>query len=106
MGQYFVVRASIKMGGGETPYFGRSENPHNMFTTLNGAIEIAVRSKKPNAVALVKWLAKKVVEEIQEEHHHQQTKQFQQAITDRRNQIQGIQYEKVGLQDKIQAKDQ
>ena len=41
---------------------------------------MAVRSKKPKAVALIKWLNKKGVEKIQEEH--------QQAITDRDNQIQ------------------
>ena len=29
---------------------------------------MAVRSKKPKAVALVKWLAKKAIEKIQEEH--------------------------------------
>ena len=41
---------------------------------------MAVRSKKPKAVALVKLLTKNSVEKIQEEH--------QQAITDRDNQIQ------------------
>ena len=41
---------------------------------------MAVRSKKPKAIALVKWLTKNSVEKIQEEH--------QQAITDRDNQIQ------------------
>ena len=42
-----------------------------------------VRSKKPKAVALIKWLSKKGIEKIQEEH--------QQAITDRDNQIQAHQ---------------
>ena len=51
-----------------------------MFINLDGSIEMAVRSKKPKAVALVKWLTKKGIEKIQEEH--------QQAITDRDNQIQ------------------
>ena len=40
---------------------------------------MAVRYKKPKAVALVKWLTKKGIEKIQEEH--------QQAITGRGNQI-------------------
>ena len=35
---------------------------------LDGALEIAVRSRKPKAVALVKWLAKKGVEKLQEDH--------------------------------------
>ena len=51
---------------------------------------MAVRSKKPKTVALVIWLAKKGVEKIQEVR--------QLAITDRDNQIQAIQYEKVALQ--------
>ena len=51
---------------------------------------MVARSKKPKAMALVKWLAKKDVEKIQEEH--------QQTISDRDNQIQAIQYENVALQ--------
>ena len=46
----------------------RAKNPHDIFINLDGSIEMAVRSKKPKAVALVKWLTKKVVEKIQEEH--------------------------------------
>ena len=49
---------------------------------MDSAIEIAVRSKKPKAVALVKWLTKKGVEKIQEVH--------QQAITGYDNQIQAL----------------
>ena len=49
---------------------------------MDSAIEIAVRSKKPKAVALVKWLTKKGKEKVQEEH--------QQPITVRDNQIQAL----------------
>ena len=45
---------------------------------------MAVRSKKPKTVALVKWLAKKGVKKIQEEHWL--------AITDRENQIQALEF--------------
>ena len=38
---------------------GGSINPDDAFGNLDSALEIAVRSKKPKAVALVKWLAKK-----------------------------------------------
>ena len=58
----------------------RTKNPHDIFINLDGSTEMAVRSKKPKAVALVKWLSKKGVEEIQEEH--------QQAIDKKDNQIQ------------------
>ena len=46
----------------------RARNPHDISINLDGSIEMAVRSKKPKAVALVKWLTKKVIEKIQEEH--------------------------------------
>ena len=59
------------------PILGRTKNPHDIFLNLDGSIEMAVRSKKPKAVALVKWLTKKGIEKIQEEH--------QQAITDHDN---------------------
>ena len=42
--------------------FGRTKNPHDIFINLDGPIEMAVRSKKPKAVALIKWLNKKGVE--------------------------------------------
>ena len=45
---------------------------------------MAVRSKKPRAVALVKWLAKKGVEKIQKEHRL--------AIAVRDNQIQALEF--------------
>ena len=61
-----------------TSVFGRAKSYH-VFINLDGSIEMAVQSKKPKAVALVKWLTKKGVEKIQEEHRL--------AITDHDNQI-------------------
>ena len=49
-------------------FFLRARKPHVIFINLDSAIDIAVRSKKSRAVALVKWLNKKGVEKIQEEH--------------------------------------
>ena len=60
---------------------------------MDSATEIAIRSKKPKAVALVKWLTKKGVEKIQEEH--------QQAITGRDNQIQALEFRNEEHQQKI-----
>ena len=50
---------------------GGSKNPHDAFVNLDSALEIAVRSRKPKAVALVKWLVKKGVEMLQEKHQIQ-----------------------------------
>ena len=60
---------------------------------MDNAIEIAVHSKKPKAVALVKWFIKKVQKKIQEEH--------QQAITDRDNQIKALEATNEKTQHKI-----
>ena len=80
-------------GVGVTDTLGRAKNPHDIFINLDSAIEIAVCSKKPTAVALVKWLTKTGVEKMQEEH--------QQAITDRNNQIQALKFRNEEHQQKI-----
>ena len=80
---YTSPRSDLK-GGGLTPSLGRTKIPHGIFINLDGSIEMAVRSKKPKSVALVKWITKKGIEKIQEEH--------QQAITDRDNQIQALEF--------------
>ena len=62
------------MGGVQNPSLGKRKNLHDAFVNLDSALEIAVRSRKLKAVALVKWLYKKGVEKIQDEH--------QRAITE------------------------
>ena len=64
------------------PPLGRQKVLNDIFINLDGSIEMALRSKKPKAVGLVKWLTKKGIEKIQEDH--------QQAITGRDNQIQAL----------------
>ena len=59
---------------------GKHKNPHDAFVNLDSALEIAVRSRKPKAVALVKWLVKKGVEKLQEKHQIQ-TEEKDAAIT-------------------------
>ena len=87
-----------------TPSLGRTKNPPDIFINLNGSIEIAVRSKKPKAVALVKWLTKKGMEKIQEE--HQQVIEEKDATIALLNDDRNRKYENVGLQGEIRAKDQ
>ena len=78
---YTHPRSEIEAGG-QAPPLGRTNNRQDIFINLDGSIEMTIRSKKPKAVALVKWLTKKGVEKIQEEH--------QQDITDRDNQIKAL----------------
>ena len=82
-------------GVGVTYPLGQTKNSHDIFINLDSAIEIAVRSKKPRAVALVKWLTKKGIEKIQKEHQHQQ------AITGCDNQIQALELTNEKHQQKI-----
>ena len=90
MGQGQPLPQSGMRGGGI--------NPHDAFVNVDGALEMVVRSKKPKAVELVKWLTKKGVEKLQEDH--------QKAIEERDTRIQAIEYKNVGLQGEIRAKDQ
>ena len=82
-------------GVGVTYPLGQTKNSHDIFINLDSAIEIAVRSKKPKAVALVKWLTKKGIEKIQKEHQHQQ------AIIGCDNQIQALELTNEKHQQKI-----
>ena len=60
---YNCLRSDLE-GGGLAPTLGRTKNPHDIFINLDGSIEMAVRSKKPMALAIVKWLSNKGVEKI------------------------------------------
>ena len=86
------------MGGVQNPSLGKRNNPHDAFVNIDSALEMVVRSRKPKAVALVKWLTKKGVEKLQEDH--------QKAIEERDPRIQAIEYENVGLQGEIRTKYQ
>ena len=61
--QYNHLRLDLE-GGALAPSLGRTKNPHNNFINFDGSIEIAIRSKKPKAVALIKWHSKKGVEKV------------------------------------------
>ena len=65
------TRLSIS-GEGPTPsrsgIRGGGKNLHDVFVDLGTALEITHRSRKPKAVKLMKWLAEKGIEKLQEEH--------------------------------------
>ena len=64
----FLKRREEILGAGSTGSLGRYKNSTDIFLSIDGAIEVAVRSKKPMASELARWLARKGVEKIQEEH--------------------------------------
>ena len=57
---YTRLRSEIQ---GVVPYstLGRTENSHDIFINLDSLVAMAIQSKKPKAVALIKWLTKKGV---------------------------------------------
>ena len=85
---------------GHTPSLGKIKNPHDIFISLDGSVKMAVRSKKPKAVALVKWLTKKAVEKIQEE-HRQAIEEKDATIAHRDNQIKALEFRNEEHQQKI-----
>ena len=85
----------------------------DMFASLTGDLYVIVNSQKDKVKVLKEHILKDIIprgfgvriEGIQQEHHQRAT-QLQQAIHERDNRIQAIQYENVGLQGKIRVKDQ
>ena len=61
---------------------------------------MVVRSKKPKAVPLVKWLIKKSIEKIQEE-HQQGIEEKETELVHRDNQIQALEFKNEAYQQKI-----
>ena len=94
---HFTRLRSDVEGDGQVSLLGRTKSPHDIFINLDGSVEIALRSRKPKAVAVVKRLSKKGVEKIQEEH--------QQAIEEKDNQIQALEHKNEKHQQCIEEKD-
>ena len=89
---------------GLTPSLGRTKKPHDIFINLDGSIEMVVRSKRPKAVALVKWLSKKGMEKIEE--HQQAIEEKNATIALLYDDLKNRKYGNVGLLVEIRAKDQ
>ena len=60
--------------------YGGGVNPHDVFLSMDAALEVEVKSKKSQTVELVKWLAEKGVEKVVED-----KQKVLQAIEDKDN---------------------
>ena len=126
-----VSRSEIAAGGVGPRYTrsgmrGGGKNPQDAFVDLEGALEIVVRSRKPKAVELTKWLTRKGVEKVVEE-HQKAVQEKQKAIdekdmqialldddlakkdmhlTESKDLVRQLEYGNTGLQGEIRAKDQ
>ena len=99
--------------------YGGGENPHDAFVDLEAALEIVVRSRKPKAVELTKWLTRKGVEKVMEE-HQKAIEEKQRAIdekdmhialldddlTESQDLVRQLEFSNTGMQGEIRAKDQ
>ena len=91
---------------------GGGENSHDAFVDLDAALEIVVRSRKPKAVELAKWLTRKGVEKVAEEHQKAiDEKDFEIALLDgdlagTQDLVRQLEYTNTECQGEIHAKDQ
>ena len=113
-------------GGGCAPSLLQGQNDHDAFVDLEGALEIVVRSRKPKAVELTKWLTRKGVEKVVED-RQKAVQEKQKAIdekdmqialldddlakkdmhlTESKDLVRQLEYGNTGLQGEIRAKDQ
>ena len=88
------------------------QNDHDAFVDLEAALEIVVRSRKPRAVELTKWLTRKGVEKIVEEKQKaidekdMQIALLDDDLTESQDLVRQLEYHNTGLQGEIRAKDQ
>ena len=109
-----LIRKRIDIEGAHTngALLGPCKNPHDIFVTLDGAIYIASNSKKEKASALILWLVKKGIEKIQEEHQQAIEKKdaalalLNDDLTEAQEHTRQLEFNNVGLQGEIRAKDQ
>ena len=98
---------------------GKSKNSHDAFVDLEAALEIVVRSRKPKAVELTKWLTRKGVEKIIKEHQKaveekqreidekdMQIALLDDDLTESQDLVRHLEYHNTGMQGEIRAKDQ
>ena len=90
----------------------QSQNDHDVFVDLEAALEIVVRSRKPRAVELTKWLTRKGVEKIVEkkqkaiDEKDMQIALLDDDLTESQDLVRHLEYHNTGMQGEIRAKDQ
>ena len=86
--------------------------PNTVLLKEPGVYCFLLRCNKAEAEPFMDWVVETVLpREVRKlgqklEEHHRRTTQLQQAVEDRDNRIQAIEYENAGLQGEIRAKDQ
>ena len=78
---------------------------HDVFLSVYGVMHVIINSRKERGKELKEFILKDIIPRGLNEKIKQLQEDHQLAITDRDNKIQAIQYENVGLQGEIRAKD-
>ena len=81
------------------------QNKTDVFLSVYGVMHVIVNSRKGRGKELKEFILKDIIPRGLNEKIKQLQENHQLAITDRDNKIQAIQYENVGLQGEIRAKD-
>ena len=90
----------------------QGQNDHDAFVDLEAALEIVVRSRKPKAVELTKWLTRKGVEKVVEGHQKaidekdMQIALLDDDLTESQDLVRQLEFSNTGMQGEIRAKDQ
>ena len=90
----------------------QGQNDHDAFVDLEAALEIVVRSRKPKAVGLTKWLTRKGVEKVVEGHQKaidekdMQIALLDDDLTESQDLVRQLEFSNTGMQGEIRAKDQ
>ena len=114
-----TVSRKLLSNGVISPHPSQRQNDHDAFVSLDAALEIVVRSRKPKAVKLVKWLTRKGVEKVTQDHQKAIEKKQREIderdmqialldddLTESQEHARQIEYNNTGLQGEIRAKDQ
>ena len=114
-----TVSRKLLSNGVGLPHPSQRQNDHDAFVDLDGALEIVVRSKKPKAVELTKWLTSKGVEKVAQEYQKaieesnrvidekdMQIALLDDDLTESQDLVRQLEFNNTGMQGEIRAKDQ
>ena len=105
-------RRDINYGAALNSPLLQGQNDHDAFVDLDGALEIVVRSRKPKAVELTRWLTRKGVEKIAEEHQKAIDEKdmhialLDDDLTESQDLVRQLEFWNTGMQGEVRAKDQ
>ena len=100
-----ISRQNLLIRGAVLNSPSQRQNDHDAFVDLDGALEIVVRSRKPKAIELVKWLTRKGVEKVVEE-KDTQLALLNDDFIESQERVRQLEFNNTGMQGEIRAKDQ